>query len=632
VTQIELIADLRGAEPGVAAALVRQWAVEDRAADLIVAALLVVPPEARDGCGILPAGWRVRSGPTAPGFWDALLSGAGREGRPVLALTAPVQPGLEAAGVMLALLDSDAMYGAAAARVQCLDGCCVQTLLSPGAGPAQWLPLAALAEFPAHDLLGEILSPCMVLKPLVLTDFGEADGSFDSLAGVILHRLITARRAGFRTVVANRAVVRVASADCREGSASADWLPRADAARLGPLARDVDQPWTECRGASNALFERLTGQLLKSGSGAVRPRLLLDMRNLRAMFNGTAFAAIGAARGLYQADLGWDVSVWAHPDGAPFHDFEAAFPGWRVVTDAPGASFDVALRLSQPWHIQEMVDLHLCARVNAYLILDSIAWDVLYVAPPRLDGTWRFLTGSADGLLFISQFSEQRFCARFPRAAATARGVCHLSFDPDDYTHRDLIGAPPGDYILIVGNHLDHKDVPATVGSIASAFPFQPIEVLGPAPVRSPRIRTHTSGNLADRDVHALYASARMVVFPSFYEGFGFPVVTALAYGRTMLARESSLLHEVAGRCPARGRLIGYQQRDEVVEAIGRLLHGEPVAEIPVGRELNGGRPRSWRQVGVEIDGFLRGLLASASTSSWRARDDMVSQALAYRA
>jgi glycosyltransferase involved in cell wall biosynthesis len=533
---------------------------------------------------------------------------------------------------MLELLESDSMYGAAAARVQCSDGCCFQTATPPGGAEPAWLPLEALSEFPRHDLLGELLSPCVLLKPMLRTEFGGSDTPFTSLCGVITHRLIAARRAGFRTVLANRALVRVVGAECRDAAAPPAWLAGPDVRILKSLAQDIDQPWSGCRGASNALFERLTGQLLRASNGTARPSLLLDMRNLRAMFNGTAFAAMGAAWGLYQADLGWDVSVWAHPDGAPFHNFEAAFPGWPVSTSAPAGTFDVALRLSQPWHIQEMVDLHLSARVNAYLILDTIAWDVMYVAPPGLDGTWRFLTGSADGLLFISKFSERRFCARFPKAEGTARAVCHLSFDPDDYTRRELLGAPPGDYILVVGNELEHKDVPATVAAIASAFPFERIEVLGPSPVRSSRIRTHTSGNLADVDVHQLYASAKMVVFPSFYEGFGFPVVTALAYGQTMLARESSLLREVAARCPCRGRLIGFRQRDEVIDTIARLLHGEEVQTIPLGEELNGHQPRSWRQVGLEIDRFLRALMSAASTTSWQARDELVNQVLAYRA
>jgi len=164
------------------------------------------------------------------------------------------------------------------------------------------------------------------------------------------------------------------------------------------------------------------------------------------------------------------------------------------------------------------------------------------------------------------------------------------------------------------------------------AFPFARIETLGPTRWRSPRVTSHKSGKLAELDVQRLYAGARLAVFPSFYEGFGLPVVTALAYGRTLLARESCLLDEVASRCQPRGRLIGYRQRDELVDQIGRLLHGEPVAEHSLGTALNGGSPRSWSDVGQHIDQFLRTLMSSASTEEWKRRDRAVRQALAYRA
>ena len=309
----------------------------------------------------------------------------------------------------------------------------------------------------------------------------------------------------------------------------------------------------------------------------------------------------------------------------------STFTGWPVYTSAAPSGFTAALRLSQPWHIDEMIDLHLAARLNAYLMLDTIAWDVQYVAPPHLDGTWRFLSAAADGLLFISDFSRQRFQIRFPRAVERKSAVCHLSFDPADYTRPELLDAPEDDYILVVGNHLDHKDVAATVRALASAFPFERIEALGPSPFRSPRVTSHASGTLAAIDVHRLYAAAKLVVFPSFYEGFGLPVVTALAYGRTLCARESAVLTEVASLCPPRGRVIPYGHRDALIDVVGRLLHGLPTKALPVGAAVNGHAPRSWEQMGVELERFLHTLIGSASAEAWRMRDDLVSQALAYR-
>src|SRR5262252_2206781 len=100
---------------------------------------------------------------------------------------------------------------------------------------------------------------------------------------------------------------------------------------------------------------------------------------------------------------------------------------------------------------------------------------------------------------------------------------------------------------LAVGNAYDHKDVARTIELLTVAFPFEPIVALGPAPAPTPRVTVFESGTLSEIELHRLYADSRAVVFPSFYEGFGLPIVTTLAYGGTLLARRSALLSEIAG-------------------------------------------------------------------------------------
>ena len=630
MTTLEIVADLRSTPADVAAGLVERWAAEDRAQLLVHRATFVLPKGSATP-GPVPGNWRVVSDPLPVGFWEAVLTAAGDDSRPVLALLAPIAPGLEATGVLLDLLDSDAMFGAAVARLQCSGGCSVRMLAEDDRASTEWMPRDAIADLPVDEIVDDPSAACVLLKPALLTEFGDADAPFASLAGTLRHRLASARRCGFRTVVANRAVVTVAGADCAAPAPPMVSMPAADAERLATFDRDVRRGWREFRGASIALFETLTNRHLRALRGERRPSLLLDMRNFGAAFNGTSFAAIGAASGLHAAEIDWDVAILANAAGAEFHALEPRFPGWTIHTEVPAPGFNVALRLSQPWHIQEMVDLHRLARLNAYLMLDTISWDVVYVAPGHLDGTWRFLAASADSLLFISDFSRQRFRARFPAGASERDVVCHLSFDPNDYVRPDLLDAPESDYLLVIGNHLVHKDVTATVDLLASAFPALRIETLGPTRARTRRVTSHASGKLSELHVQQLYAHARLAVFPSFYEGFGLPVVAALAYGRTLLARESSLLHEIAAGCQPRGRLIVFRRRNELVEHIGRLLRGEPVTEHPLGTALHGERPRSWRDVGQQVEQGLRRLMATASTSTWRARDELVAQAAAYR-
>jgi glycosyltransferase involved in cell wall biosynthesis len=55
------------------------------------------------------------------------------------------------------------------------------------------------------------------------------------------------------------------------------------------------------------------------------------------------------------------------------------------------------------------------------------------------------------------------------------------------------------------------------------------------------------TGCVGDEDLRGLYAGAEALVFPSFYEGFGYPVVEAMACGTPVIASRASSLPEVAG-------------------------------------------------------------------------------------
>jgi glycosyltransferase involved in cell wall biosynthesis len=52
---------------------------------------------------------------------------------------------------------------------------------------------------------------------------------------------------------------------------------------------------------------------------------------------------------------------------------------------------------------------------------------------------------------------------------------------------------------------------------------------------------------VSDQDLAALYSSARLFIFPSLYEGFGIPLLEAMACKCPIIASDSSSLPEVAG-------------------------------------------------------------------------------------
>jgi glycosyltransferase involved in cell wall biosynthesis len=301
-----------------------------------------------------------------------------------------------------------------------------------------------------------------------------------------------------------------------------------------------------------------------------------------------------------------------------------------VETTLPARQFTVALRLSQPWHIQEMIDLHDAAAYNVYFFLDTISWDVVYPAPKHLQGTWQFMAEHADALLFNSAYTRARLRRRFDVPSETPDLVAYHSFDPAEYVRPDVRLSPDQEsFIFVAGNEYDHKDVAPTTELLATAFPYESIVALGPINPPTPRVRVLRSGTLTDAEIHRLYAGARLVVFPSFYEGFGFPILTTLAYGRTLVARDSALLREIACRCAPHGRIVPFARRDALVDVVGRLLHGEDVETVPLGTALENGRPMSWLDVARGILDLLVTLTADLSRSRWRSREHTIAQLMA---
>lgn len=58
--------------------------------------------------------------------------------------------------------------------------------------------------------------------------------------------------------------------------------------------------------------------------------------------------------------------------------------------------------------------------------------------------------------------------------------------------------------------------------------------------------RIHFTGWVSDDDLRYLYGACELFVFPSFYEGFGLPILEAMACGRAVACSNTSAMPEVA--------------------------------------------------------------------------------------
>ncbi|WP_066582675.1 glycosyltransferase family 4 protein [Cellulomonas timonensis] len=112
----------------------------------------------------------------------------------------------------------------------------------------------------------------------------------------------------------------------------------------------------------------------------------------------------------------------------------------------------------------------------------------------------------------------------------------------------------PDDYVVFVGSLDPRKNLPRLLEAHAilrDTVPGTPDLVLaGPAGREQSlqgRAGVHLTGWLDDADLRGLVAASRALVLPSTDEGFGLPVLEALAAGRPVVVSDLPVLHEVAG-------------------------------------------------------------------------------------
>jgi glycosyltransferase involved in cell wall biosynthesis len=123
--------------------------------------------------------------------------------------------------------------------------------------------------------------------------------------------------------------------------------------------------------------------------------------------------------------------------------------------------------------------------------------------------------------------------------------------------------------------------------------------------------RVRFPGWLADAELQALYALADVFALPSLIEGFGIPVLEAMARGVPVACSNVSALPEVAGDAAL---LFDPQRQEEVTGALRRLLADPALAARLVARGHERVREFSWRRTAeTSLAGYRRAIAARAT-------------------
>jgi glycosyltransferase involved in cell wall biosynthesis len=185
------------------------------------------------------------------------------------------------------------------------------------------------------------------------------------------------------------------------------------------------------------------------------------------------------------------------------------------------------------------------------------------VRSPHAESLWRKRVGwtlaCAERIITVSDSSAADLTAVFGVPPASIEVVPH-GIDLDRFTPAGPEAVRPSGrrYVLYLGNLDPRKNVAALLAAaddefceqhdidlvIAGRHAWGCEDVIAEALKRR---HAHYLGPVPDESVAPLMRGAAVFVFPSLYEGFGFPVLEAMACGAPVVTTRRGALREVAG-------------------------------------------------------------------------------------
>jgi len=167
------------------------------------------------------------------------------------------------------------------------------------------------------------------------------------------------------------------------------------------------------------------------------------------------------------------------------------------------------------------------------------AWTRLY-AGTALRATVR----AARRIIAVSDFTRReviRLCDVDPDRIDVVPNAVDPIFSPEG-------PAAGGDYLLAVGTLEPRKNLPAAIEAARIlGAELRVVGARGWGDVRVEGADVRWLGRVADDELATLYRGARCLVYPSLYEGFGIPVVEAMASGTPVVTSVDSAMADVAG-------------------------------------------------------------------------------------
>ncbi|HTC48155.1 MAG TPA: glycosyltransferase family 1 protein [Candidatus Aquilonibacter sp.] len=181
----------------------------------------------------------------------------------------------------------------------------------------------------------------------------------------------------------------------------------------------------------------------------------------------------------------------------------------------------------------------------------------------------------------------------------------------------------PFQYLLCVSNRKPHKNEFRVVEAFAKARLDPEIHLVFtgnvtpeldyPIKKHSLQSRVQFVGMVPEEKLPALYRGAEALIFPSLYEGFGLPVLEAMACGTPVVTSKVTALPEIAGDATV---LVDPTSIEEIAGATGKIVNDTSLRSQLREKGLARARKFSWAHTAAHVCRLVEVIIPSVGIAN----------------
>jgi glycosyltransferase involved in cell wall biosynthesis len=165
--------------------------------------------------------------------------------------------------------------------------------------------------------------------------------------------------------------------------------------------------------------------------------------------------------------------------------------------------------------------------------------------------------------------------------------------------------------VFLVGTPEPRKNLARTVEAARRGAPDVPLVIIGPVEAITHLLQGDSQGirclgPVPDTDLPLVLHEAEVALYPSLYEGFGFPALEALAAGVPLITSDCSALPEVVGDAAV---LVNPESVEDMAQAIRSLLKDTERRRKLIVQGRARAKELSWDQAARQVLAVYRELL-----------------------